>query len=112
MAAAGVEDVAEVRAARVEGRQQHVRVRVPEIGVDAPSAADDVLPVALEIQYGADARLNVVAVRLRVEPEILQADDAVEQPGPGGRLNLHEVRILRLIEVEARDQVVAKTGVD
>ena len=46
-----VEDLAEALAARVGRREQHVRVGVADVGVDAPPAADDVLAVAAHVEH-------------------------------------------------------------
>ena len=66
---------------RVDGREQDVRVRVAEVVVDAPAGADDVLAVAADVPRHADARLDVVVVFLRRLAPVLEAGDAVEEPG-------------------------------
>src|SRR5207237_3144251 len=73
--------------------------------------AHDVLAVASQVVHAADSRLDVVAIRLRIEAEVLQADDAVEQPRACGGLNLHEVRVQGLIEGESGHQVVSQPKV-
>ena len=92
--------------------EQHVRVGVADVLVDAPAAADDVLAVAADVVGEADARLPVVAVFLRLLADILEPLDAVEQAGRARGLHLHEVRIQRLIDLEAGDEVVAQADVD
>src|SRR5262249_26872370 len=91
--------------------EQCVRVDVPEVHVNAPTGPDDVTPVATQIVHAADPGLKVVPVRLRVETEILQADDAFQQAGAGGALDFHEIRVLRLVERNAGDEVVTESKV-
>ena len=67
-----VEGVAESVSARVGCREEHVGIRVPEVGVDAPPAADDVLAVAFRIEHRADAWLEVVPVVARRLREVIQ----------------------------------------
>ena len=43
---------------RVDRRKQHVRVRVPEVGVDAPPSADDVVRVASHVVDEPEPRLE------------------------------------------------------
>src|SRR5207302_5197559 len=83
-----------------------------EIGIDARSRSDDILAGASDVVRGADARLNVVPVRPRIEAEVLEPDDAAQFAGFRGLLNLHEVRVFRLVEVEAGDEIVSNPRVD
>ena len=69
---------------RIEARGQHIRGDVAEVGVDAPATADDVAAVAADVEHGAEPWLNVVAVRPRLLPKVLE-HRAREAPGlPGG----------------------------
>ena len=74
--------------------------------------ADDVAAVPAQVVDGTNTRLEVVAVRLRIESEVFEADDAIQQPGAGGRLDLHEIGVQRLIEHDAGDQVIAQSEVE
>ena len=95
-----------------QAREEDVGVGVAEVVVDAPAGADDVLAVAAEIVDGADARLPVVRVLTGLAAELFEAGHAVEA-ARGRRLRQgDEVRDLRLVEVEAGDDVVAQAGVD
>ena len=69
-------------AARVERRLQDVRIRVAEIGINAPTAANDVPPLPVKIVDPTDARLDVVAVASGIETEVLETDDRVQLSGP------------------------------
>ena len=98
-------------AARVNRGKQHVRVGVAEILVDAPAAANDVASVAAHVVGKADARLDVVAVLLRVLAEVV--DTRRREPSGGARRLQHdEVRIQRLIDRHAVDVVVAQAEVE
>ena len=66
---------------RVTGRKQRVRVGVAHVHVDAPAAAKHAAAVARDVVGEADARLEVVLVFLRLEPGVLEALDARQQPG-------------------------------
>ena len=102
---------AETNAGGVDGGKQRVRVGVAHVHVHAPAAANHVLAVTAQVIGESDARLPVVGVVLRILAEVLHALDAIEQPGPARGLHLDEVRVLRLVELVAVDQVVAQAEV-
>ena len=81
-------------AARIDGREQHVCVRVAEVLIDAPPGADDVAAVALHVIREADARLEVVDVVFRLLTERIHPLHSVEAAGLARRLERLEVRIL------------------
>src|SRR4030095_17070743 len=57
-----VERIAEPVTARVHRGKHDIRIRIPKVGIDAPAAADDVLPVAANGEHSADARPDVVSI--------------------------------------------------
>src|ERR1700682_2375811 len=106
-----------MRAARVASRAQNVRIRIAEIGVDAPATANNVLAVAPYVVGSAKTRLDVVAVRLLAEREVVQhgrdrCGQAVERAGERRLLNLYEIRIQRLVEIEAGHQIVTHAEIE
>ena len=92
-------------------REQRVRVGVGHVHVDAPPAANHVLAVAAQVVSEADARLPVVLVVLRILAEVLEPRMPVSWPARPAVLNEHEVRVERLIELVAVDQVLAEPEV-
>src|SRR5262245_61227841 len=82
----------------VDGGEQDVRVRVPEVVIPPPSAADDILAIALHVVYESGARLNIVLVLGRRLAKIVKRLVVGKDTGLAGSVQDDEVRVERLID--------------
>jgi hypothetical protein len=103
---------AKPRSTCIGGGEQDVRVGIAEVGVDAPAGAHEIPGIAAHIPDRAEPRLDVVGVVFRRQAEVLVADDVGEAAGGPELLGKHVIGVLRLIELQAFDQIVADAEVD
>ena len=97
---------------RAQAGKQDVRVGIPIVVVDPPATAENVHAIPAQVVHGTDPRLDIVRVFPCLIAKLLEARNAVEPARRRRRGQCNVVRHVRLVEVEAGNQVIAEADID